>query len=298
MALTLTILDMAGGDVPFAGAAVYVWHCDAAGGYSMYSDGITEETYLRGVQVAGDDGTVSFTSVFPACYSGRWPHIHFEVYPTVDDITDATKAVATSQAALPEDACTAVYALPEYAGSTANLAQVALDSDNVFGDDGGELQLGTVTGDATAGYRVTLTARVDTATTPTAGSAPSGGGGGGMGGPGGTRRAATARAVPHRPLRSRDGRARAHPARAGDARGDRPSAGGGRLRLRRIREVHARPGAHRGAARLGPPARRRLPRPVPLAPPLPRLGRRRPAPARGGGAGSAALRPRGRVPPL
>ncbi len=186
MALTLTILDMAGGDVPFAGAAVYVWHCDAAGGYSMYSDGITEETYLRGVQVAGDDGRVSFTSVFPACYSGRWPHIHFEVYPTVDDITDATKAVATSQVALPEDACTAVYALPEYAGSTANLAQVALDSDNVFGDDGGELQLGTVTGDATAGYRVALTSRFDTATTPTAGSAPSGGGGGGMGGPGGT----------------------------------------------------------------------------------------------------------------
>ncbi len=129
MALTLTILDMARGDVPFAGAAVYVWHCDAAGGYSMYSDGITEEPYLRGVQVAGDDGRVSFTSVFPACYSGRWPHIHFEVYPTVDDITDATKAVATSQVALPEDACTAVYALPEYAGSTANLAQVALDSD-------------------------------------------------------------------------------------------------------------------------------------------------------------------------
>ncbi len=56
----------------------------------------------------------------------------------------------------------------------------------MFGDDGGELQLVTVTGHATAGYRVALTARVDTATTPTAGSAPSGGGGGGMGGPGGT----------------------------------------------------------------------------------------------------------------
>nr|WP_228494766.1 3,4-dioxygenase subunit beta [Clavibacter sp. VKM Ac-2873] len=187
MALTLTILDTAGGDVPFAGAAVYVWHCDAAGGYSMYSDGITEETYLRGVQVAGSDGTVSFTSVFPACYTGRWPHVHFEVYPTVDDITDAAKAVATSQVALPEDACATVYALPAYAGSTAALAQVSLDSDGVFGDDGGGLQLGTTTGDATAGYRVALTARVDTATTPTAGSAPGGGAGaGGSGGPGGT----------------------------------------------------------------------------------------------------------------
>ncbi|UKF81164.1 hypothetical protein [Clavibacter californiensis] len=39
-----------------------------------------------------------------------------------------------------------------------------------------------MTGDATSGYRVALTARVDTATTPTAGSAP----GAGSGGPGGT----------------------------------------------------------------------------------------------------------------
>jgi len=186
MALTLTILDTANGDVPFTGAAVYVWHCDAAGGYSLYSDGITEETYLRGVQVVGDDGTVTFSSIFPACYTGRWPHIHFEVYPSVDDITDSTKAIATSQVAVPQDACTTVYALPEYAGSSATLAQVTLDSDNVFGDDGGALQLATVTGDATAGYAVALTARVDTATTPTAGTAPSGGAGGAGGGAGGT----------------------------------------------------------------------------------------------------------------
>jgi protocatechuate 3,4-dioxygenase beta subunit len=185
MTLTLTILDTAGGDVPFTGAAVYVWHCDAAGGYSMYSDGITDETYLRGVQVAGDDGTVTFDSVFPACYPGRWPHVHFEVYPGVEDITDATRAIATSQVALPEDASAAVYARSEYAGSAANLAEVTLDSDGVFGDDGGALQLGTVTGDATTGYRVALTAHVDTATTPAAGSGGRGGGAG-TGGPGGT----------------------------------------------------------------------------------------------------------------
>jgi protocatechuate 3,4-dioxygenase beta subunit len=188
MALSLTVLDMANGNRPFTGAAVYVWHCDSAGGYSMYSDGITNETYLRGVQIADADGTVSFTSVFPACYTGRWPHIHFEVYPDVDSITDSTKAIATSQVALPEKASSTVYALAGYEGSTANLAQVSLDSDNVFGDDGGASQLGTVTGSATAGYAVSLTARVDTSTTPSAGSAPAGGGEGGTpptGGPGG-----------------------------------------------------------------------------------------------------------------
>jgi protocatechuate 3,4-dioxygenase beta subunit len=185
MTLTLTLLDMANDDAPFENVAVYVWHCDSAGGYSMYSEGIENETYLRGVQVADANGAVTYTSIFPACYTGRWPHIHFEVYPDVDSITDSTNAIATSQVALPEDASTAVYALDEYAGSSKNLAQVSLDADNVFGDDGGELQLATVTGDVTSGYSVALTVRVDTGTTPTAGTAPSGGGG--EGGPGGTR---------------------------------------------------------------------------------------------------------------
>lgn len=179
MTLNLTILDTANGDVPFHNVAVYAWHCDAQGGYSMYSDGIEDRTYLRGVQVAGADGLVSFTSIFPACYAGRWPHIHFEVYPTLDAITDSTTVIATSQVALPEDVSNAVYALPEYSGSSANMSQVSLVRDNVFGDDAGALQLATVTGDSTAGYNVALTVRVDTATVPTSGSAPGSGGSGG-----------------------------------------------------------------------------------------------------------------------
>lgn len=177
MTLNLTVLDMANDDVPFENVAVYLWHCDAAGGYSMYSEGIEDETYLRGVQVADAAGTVTYTSIFPACYTGRWPHIHFEVYPDVSSITDASNAIATSQIALPEDVCRAVYAFDAYDGSTANLAQVSLGTDNVFSDDSGALQLATVTGNASSGYQVALTVRVDTTTTPSAGTAPAGGGG-------------------------------------------------------------------------------------------------------------------------
>lgn len=117
----LEILDMANGDVPFAGVAVYAWHCTAQGEYSMYSTGIEDATYLRGVQVADDSGLVSFTSIFPGCYSGRWPHIHFEVYPDAGSITDSTNAISTSQLALPQDACEAVYADSRYSGSAQNL---------------------------------------------------------------------------------------------------------------------------------------------------------------------------------
>ena len=182
MTLNLAITDLVAG-VPFAGVAVYVWHCTREGGYSLYSDGVTGENFLRGVQVAGDDGTVSFTSIFPACYSGRWPHVHFEVYPDRASITDSTQAIATSQVALPKDACDAVYATEGYDASVANLARVSLDDDNVFGDDGGASQLGTVTGSVADGYTVSLTAAVDTTTTPTAGAVPGGGGGGGGGRP-------------------------------------------------------------------------------------------------------------------
>ncbi|MDJ1372101.1 intradiol ring-cleavage dioxygenase [Gulosibacter molinativorax] len=175
MTLTLTILDMQNGDAPFESVAVYVWHCDAQGGYSMYSNGIENETYLRGVQVSDANGQVTFTSIFPACYSGRWPHIHFEVYPTVDDIVDSANAIATSQVALPEADCNAVYALSEYSGSAENMSQVTLTSDNVFGDDGGALQLATTSGDTSRGYAVALAVRIDASTTPTAGNAPGGG---------------------------------------------------------------------------------------------------------------------------
>ncbi len=184
MTLTLTLLDMANDDAPFQDVAVYVWHCDAAGGYSMYSEGLEDVTYLRGVQVTDSDGVATWTSIFPACYTGRWPHIHFEVYPDVDSIDDSTNAMATSQVALPEDVSRTVYALAEYSGSTENLDQVTLDSDNVFSDDGGELQLATVTGDADSGYTVALTVRVDTTTEAGGGgAAPSGGGAGGGGEP-------------------------------------------------------------------------------------------------------------------
>lgn len=183
MTLELTITDLANGGVPFAGVAVYVWHCDREGNYSMYSQAVEDQNYLRGVQIAGADGKVKYTSIFPACYSGRWPHIHFEVYPDQASITDAANAIATSQVALPQDACDVVYAQPGYEASIKNLAQVTLQSDNVFGDDGGVSQLGTTTGDVINGYAVALTAGVDTTTTPTAGAAPGGGQGGGQGGP-------------------------------------------------------------------------------------------------------------------
>jgi protocatechuate 3,4-dioxygenase beta subunit len=159
LTLTLTVVDVSSATdagTPLEGAAVYVWHCDAAGGYSMYSDGLEGENYLRGVQAADADGTVTFTSIFPAAYSGRWPHVHFEVYPTLEDATSASNRMRTSQLAFPESTCDEVYAdTATYPDSARNMDRTPLDSDMVF-SDGYSLQMASVTGSVSDGYTATL----------------------------------------------------------------------------------------------------------------------------------------------
>ncbi|MFF5296913.1 dioxygenase family protein [Paractinoplanes globisporus] len=155
---------------PISGAAVYAWHCDRGGNYSLYSTGVTEQNYLRGIQPTDATGTATFTSIFPACYSGRWPHIHFEVYASVAHATSGDgPIVKTSQIALPEDVSDAVYATTGYAQSVTNLKQVSLATDNVFGDDKAVTELATVTGTVTDGYRATLTISIDPAGEETGG---------------------------------------------------------------------------------------------------------------------------------
>ena len=157
LTIHLTVTDAGNGFSALSGAAVYLWHCDRDGQYSLYSQAITAENYLRGVQATNSAGTATFTSIFPAAYSGRWPHIHFEVYQSLSQATSSGQIVKTSQIALPEAACKEVYATNGYEQSVTNLSQTSLTSDNVFGNDGGIYQLATVTGNATDGYVANLT---------------------------------------------------------------------------------------------------------------------------------------------
>lgn len=158
--IKLMLVDASSG-APLPGAAVYIWHCDAAGLYSLYSQGATNENYLRGVQEADATGSVTFTSVYPACYSGRWPHIHYEVYPSLAEATNASNKLATSQLALSKEASAAVYATDAYPNSTRNLSQVSLATDMVF-SDGAELETPAITGSVDTGYTISLTAAIRT----------------------------------------------------------------------------------------------------------------------------------------
>ena len=155
--LTLDLqLHQAGDEsTPLVGYAVYLWHCDREGRYSMYSDGVTGEDYLRGVQATDGEGKLSFTSVFPACYPGRWPHAHFEIYESLDTAMSAANIIHTSQLAFPEDVCATVYDTAGYEQSIRAFSRVSLETDGAFRDGVSE-QMTTVTGSAEAGYAASL----------------------------------------------------------------------------------------------------------------------------------------------
>ena len=158
LTVTLKLVNTASSCASLEGYAIYLWHCNRDGEYSLYSSGVTDENYLRGVQVTDSNGEVTFTTIFPACYSGHWPHIHLEIYETLEVATTGRNAAKTSQLALPAAACNQVYGVATgYDASVNNFANVSLSTDNVFSDTQAATQLASVTGSNSAGYAATLT---------------------------------------------------------------------------------------------------------------------------------------------
>jgi protocatechuate 3,4-dioxygenase beta subunit len=155
--LTLTLVNVSASSAPLAGYAIYLWHCDRAGNYSLYS--APAESYLRGVQVTDANGQVTFTTIFPGCYDGRWPHIHFEVYASLTTATSGRNALLTSQLCMPSATCSTVYnGATGYSSSITNFARVTLASDGVFGDNTAAQiaqQTPTMTGSVADGYVAT-----------------------------------------------------------------------------------------------------------------------------------------------
>jgi protocatechuate 3,4-dioxygenase beta subunit len=156
MTITLNLVNTNSSCASLAGYAVYIWHCSATGLYSLYSAGVTGENFLRGVQAADSNGLVTFTTIVPGCYVGRWPHIHVEVYPSLASATSVSKVSKITQIAIPAATCSEVYATSTYGSSASNLSQITLATDNVF-SDGATLETPSITGSVSDGYALALT---------------------------------------------------------------------------------------------------------------------------------------------
>jgi len=138
---------------------IYLWHNDATGGYSLYD--LPDESYLRGVQVADEAGQVRFTTIFPGCYGGRYPHMHFQVFASLEEASTGRQALLTSQLALPAAECGTVFADAQtYGKSMANLTRTSLARDFIFRDNSGA-QMDAMTlamrGSPSTGYEASAT---------------------------------------------------------------------------------------------------------------------------------------------
>lgn len=156
LTLTLRLQNSNASCADLSGYAVYLWHCDRDGRYSMYSSGVTNENYLRGVQTSGSDGLVVFDTIFPGCYDGRMPHIHFEVYRSASLASGYANKLRTSQIAFPEAICQQVYSTASgYTSSSSNFARISFATDMVF-SDGVSSQLASMGGSVSQGLTASL----------------------------------------------------------------------------------------------------------------------------------------------
>jgi protocatechuate 3,4-dioxygenase beta subunit len=157
MTMRLQLVNVDNNCALLPGYALYLWHCDGVGNYSLYGSA-SGHNFLRGVQAADATGTVRFTTMFPGAYAGRYPHMHFEIFKSLADAGNGRNSLKTSQLALPETTCREVYTANAslYPGSLSNLAATPLTRDGIFSDGSGA-QMAAISGSAALGYVATLT---------------------------------------------------------------------------------------------------------------------------------------------
>ncbi len=186
LTVRIRLVDSTNGCVPLENYAVYLWHCDQTGLYSMYNQEVIEETYLRGVQVSDSEGWLEFQTVYPGCYDGRMVHMHFDIFKSLDLAINDENITKTSQLTFPVAVSKSVYENHSniYTNGLQNLNRISFETDNVF-SDGVEFQVANIdSGNANTGYVSSIVVGVDPKAKEQQGGGP---GGPGFPPPGGRR---------------------------------------------------------------------------------------------------------------
>ncbi len=103
------------------GAAVDIWHADAAGVYSGFGQGAGNRTFMRGIQRTDAKGLALFRTVYPGWYPGRTVHIHVKVHL-------GGNVVHTGQLYFPETVTDAVFRKAPYSSRPGRDTRNANDS--------------------------------------------------------------------------------------------------------------------------------------------------------------------------
>lgn len=170
--LTLSVLlkDSACGE-PVQNAQIDIWHANAPGHYSDYSqEGTAGHQWLRGYQVTDSQGRVTFTTVYPGWYSGRAIHIHVRI--RMYDASGNATINYTTQFFFDETYNNAVVATPTYTHSGQRVLNA---NDGIYQSEvqqGGAV-LVPLSGNTSAGYVGTVAIALR-GTAPTGSTTPGG----------------------------------------------------------------------------------------------------------------------------
>jgi protocatechuate 3,4-dioxygenase beta subunit len=183
--LKLRVLDVPSGR-PLEGAAVDIWHCDAAGFYSGFTNRNPDAdldlsakgnlvppdptTFLRGVQLTNSQGEVEFTTIYPGWYAHRDVHIHLKVHVGGADSSNRYEGghvCHIGQLFFPEDISDLVAKQHPY--SLHQKARTRYLDDHVYQTQDGDqmiVALEPLKDGPVPGYTASMTMGVDPAATP------------------------------------------------------------------------------------------------------------------------------------
>jgi len=157
LTLTVTIVDTEKSCAAVSGAQVDIWHCNAAGEYSdESSQGTSADTWLRGYQITGSTGIVTFTTVFPGWYDGRTTHIHLRVRSSYSEASSTTDGTNTTQLFFPQTTIDYVNtSVAPYSSHGQNDTTNA--TDHVYADETDGANLLTLAGTYATGFSTSIT---------------------------------------------------------------------------------------------------------------------------------------------
>ena len=142
-------------------------------------------TFLRGIQITGADGIVTFKTVFPGFYMGRTNHIHFKVriggHPDAHSYAEGHTS-HTGQIFFAEEINTRLMEREPY--SLHKIHRTTNAEDGIYNEQSGKLSIASIEAvrgsDLMNGARASIVAALDPSATPE----PVGRGGPGRGGQG------------------------------------------------------------------------------------------------------------------
>ena len=157
LTLTVTVRDSERSCALVSGAQIDIWHCNA---YGVYSDEGVENTtgltWLRGYQVTGSTGVVSFTTIVPGWYAGRTNHIHLRVRSTYNSASSTSDGSNTTQVFFPQTLVdTLSSSVAPY--NTHGTDSTTNASDHVYTPETKGTTLLTLSGNTTSGYTAAFT---------------------------------------------------------------------------------------------------------------------------------------------